>query len=242
MGNQRRSIPCPSPKEQKPIYYVKGIGRRRNQNIHEDPTNTTNQVNKNGGLCELTEPHAHQAWSWAPLQSPTGEHLEQAIRLGFSASTMKQNMRPILSGLDLALALSVSKSGSTATHNSVRHVQKEYEVKDARMARYLAKVRNTLQQFTEWTIEKIKRADNGRADALAGIAASLPIKEAILLPIHVQVDPSVADISTYNAIEANQADSQEWTYVTSQHISGQALYPEIPNRHTKSGCKLPVSP
>ncbi|RVW44601.1 hypothetical protein CK203_104465 [Vitis vinifera] len=24
-----------------------------------------------------------------------------------------------------------------------------------------------------------------------------------------------------------------------QNISGQALYPEIPSRHTKSGCKLP---
>ncbi|KAL6313045.1 hypothetical protein AAG906_012088 [Vitis piasezkii] len=79
------------------------------------------------------------------------------------------------------------------------------------MARYLTKVRNTLQQFTEWTIEKIKRTENGRVDALAGIAASLPIKEAILLPIHVQTNPSVAEISTCNTIEANQADNQEWT-------------------------------
>ena len=71
------------------------------------------------------------------------------------------------------------------------------------MTRYLAKVRNTLQQFTKWTIEKIKRADNGRADALAGIAASLPIKEAILLPIHVQPNPSVVEISTCNTIETN---------------------------------------
>ena len=54
------------------------------------------------------------------------------------------------------------------------------------MTRYLTKVRNTLQRFTEWTIEKIRRTENGRADALADIAASLPIKEAILLPIHVQ--------------------------------------------------------
>ncbi|KAL6330638.1 hypothetical protein AAG906_003249 [Vitis piasezkii] len=98
------------------------------------------------------------------------------------------------------------------------------------MARYLAKVRSTLQQFTEWTIEKIKRADNGRADALAGIAASLPIKEAILLPVHVQANSSVAENSTCNTIEANQT------------ISGQELYPKILNRRTKSGCKLHVSP
>ena len=67
----------------------------------------------------------------------------------------------------------------------VRHVQEEYEAKDERMARYLTKVRDTLQRFAKWTIEKISRTDNGRADILARIAASLPIKEAILLPIHV---------------------------------------------------------
>ncbi|RVW83019.1 hypothetical protein CK203_042508 [Vitis vinifera] len=124
------------------------------------------------------------------LQSPTGEHLEQAIRLGFSASNNEAEYEAILSGLDLALALSVSKLRIYSDSQLVvKHVQEEYEAKDARMARYLATVRDTLQQFTEWKIEKIKRADNRRADALAGIAASLPIKEAILLPIHVQPTP-----------------------------------------------------
>ncbi|XP_034681044.1 uncharacterized protein LOC117910982 [Vitis riparia] len=124
------------------------------------------------------------------LQSPTGEHLEQAIRLGFPASNNEAEYEAILSGLDLALALSISSlQVYSDSQLVVRHVQKEYEAKDARMARYLTKVRDTLQRFTEWTIEKIKRTKNGRADALAGIAASLPIKEAILLPIHVQANP-----------------------------------------------------
>nr|CAN82630.1 hypothetical protein VITISV_028132 [Vitis vinifera] len=129
------------------------------------------------------------------LQSPTGEHLEQAIRLGFSASNNEAEYEAILSGLDLALALSVSRLQIYSDSQLVvRHVQKEYDAKDARMTRYLAKVRNTLQQFTEWTIEKIKRADNRRADALADIVASLPIKEAILLPIHVQPNPSTGTL------------------------------------------------
>ncbi|RVW33061.1 Pol polyprotein [Vitis vinifera] len=97
---------------------------------------------------------------------------------GFSASNNEAEYEAILSGLDLALALSVSKLRIYSDSQLVvKHVQEEYEAKDARMARYLAKVRNTLQQFTEWTIEKIKRADNRRADALAGIAASLPSKK-----------------------------------------------------------------
>ena len=43
------------------------------------------------------------------LQSPTGEHLEQAIRLGFPTSNNEAEYEAILSGLDLALALSISK-------------------------------------------------------------------------------------------------------------------------------------
>ena len=140
------------------------------------------------------------------LQSPIGEHLEQAIRLGFLASNNEAEYEAILSGLALALALSVSK---LRVYNDsqlvVKHVQKEYEAKDVRMARYLTKVRDTLQRFTEWTIEKIRRTENGRADALAGIVASLSIKEAILLPIPVQTNLSVAEASTCNTIEAKQA-------------------------------------
>ncbi|RVW84025.1 Retrovirus-related Pol polyprotein from transposon 17.6 [Vitis vinifera] len=146
------------------------------------------------------------------LQSSIGEHLEQAIRMGFPASNNEAKYEAILSGLDLVLALSVSRlQVYSDSQLVVRHVQKEYEAKDARMTRYLTKVRDTLQRFTEWTIKKIRRTENGHADALAGIAATLPIKEAILLPIHVQVNPSVAEASTCNTIETKQADGQEWT-------------------------------
>ncbi|KAL6312809.1 hypothetical protein AAG906_022537 [Vitis piasezkii] len=128
------------------------------------------------------------------LQSPTGEYLEQAIRLGFSASNNEAEYEAILSGLDLAFTLSVSRLRIYSDSQLVvRHVQKEYEAKDARMARYLAKVRSNLQQFTEWTIEKIKRADNGRADALA-------------------------ERSTCNTIEASQTNDREWTHDIAEYL------------------------
>ena len=87
------------------------------------------------------------------------------------------------------------------------HIQKEYEAKDERMSQYLMKVRDLLKQLDEWAIEKIPRSDNIQADALAGIVASLPIREAILLPIHVQTTPSIVESPIYNAIE----ESQGWT-------------------------------
>ncbi|XP_034709724.1 uncharacterized protein LOC117932556 [Vitis riparia] len=168
------------------------------------------------------------------LQSPTGEHLEQAIRLGFPASNNEAEYEAILSGLDLVLTLSVSRLRIYSDSQLVvRHVQKEYEAKDERMARYLTKVRDTLQQFTEWTIEKIKRTENGRADALASITASLPIKEAILLPIHVQTNPSVTETSTCNTIEANQADGQEWAEDIIRYLRIGTL-PEEPKQAHKT--------
>ena len=136
------------------------------------------------------------------LLSLTGEQLEQAIRLGFPPSNNEAENETILFELDLALALSISKLRIYSNSQLVvRHVQEEYMAKDERMARYLTKVRNTLQQLGEWTIKKIPQTDNIRADALAGIAASLPKKNAILLPIYVQTDPSITEASTCNTIE-----------------------------------------
>ena len=54
------------------------------------------------------------------LQSPTGEQLEQAIRLGFFASNNEAEYEAILSGLDLALALSISKLRVTTILNTCK--------------------------------------------------------------------------------------------------------------------------
>ncbi|RVW81945.1 Gypsy retrotransposon integrase-like protein 1 [Vitis vinifera] len=151
---------------------------------------------------------------------------------GFPASNNEAEYEVILSELDLALALSVSRLRVYSdSQHVVRHVQKEYEAKDESMARYLTKVRDTLQRFTEWTIEKIKRTENGRADALAGIAASLPITEAILLPVHVQTNPSVAKASTCNTIEANQADGQKWAEDIIRYLRTDTLPKEPKQAH-----------
>ncbi|RVW17418.1 Gypsy retrotransposon integrase-like protein 1 [Vitis vinifera] len=231
---------CPSPKEQKPIYYVSraladvetryskmeltALALRNaaqklrpyfqaHPNTPEGPANMMNQVKKNGGLCELTEPHAHQALELGSYYSPQ-LGAGYPVRIGPRPCSIRLQLR-IYSDSQLV----------------VKHVQEEYEAKDARMARYLVKVRDTLQQFTEWAIEKIKRADNRRADALAGIAASLPIKEAILLPIHVQTNPSVSEISICNTIEAPQADGQEWMNDITEYIRAGTLPGDLKQAH-----------
>ncbi|RVW72594.1 Transposon Ty3-I Gag-Pol polyprotein [Vitis vinifera] len=169
---------CPSPKEQKPVYYVSRALADVETSEQEWWTLRVDGASRSSG-----------SGVGLLLQSPTGEHLEQAIRLGFSASNNEAEYEAILSGLDLALALSVSKLRIYSDSQLVvRHVQKEYEAKDSRMARYLAK-KIPLATPLRQTKRMIK---NGR--------------------------------------------------MILQNISGQALYPKILNKRTKSGCKLPVSP
>ncbi|RVW16112.1 Transposon Tf2-12 polyprotein [Vitis vinifera] len=138
------------------------------------------------------------------LQSPTGEHLEQAIRLGFSASNNEAEYEAILSGLDLALALSVSKLRIYSD--------------------------SQLVQFTEWTIEKIKRADNRRADALAGIAASLLSKKPFYC-LYMCNQPLCHRNFHCNTIEAPKRDGQEWTYDITEYIRTGTLPGDLKQAH-----------
>lgn len=68
------------------------------------------------------------------------------------------------------------------------------------MFQYLMRVQDTLKWLDEWVIEKVPRADNIQADALAGIAASLPIREAMMLPIHVQTSLSIVQAARFTMI------------------------------------------
>ena len=51
----------------------------------------------------------------------------------------------------------------------------EYESRDPRMAKYITVVKQWLAGFSTWKLEHVHRDSNEREDALATIAASLPI-------------------------------------------------------------------
>ncbi|RVW34054.1 hypothetical protein CK203_099348 [Vitis vinifera] len=146
------------------------FNRKNAANIPEGLTNTRNQMKKNGGLCELMELHDHQepksGFSYNPQP---GSIWSKPSGWDSLPPTMKQNMRPYIRIRPCIGSIHLQ----TPVYSD-----------------------SQLVQFTEWTVRKIRQSENGRADALAGIAASLPIKEAILLPIHVQTNPSVAGSST----------------------------------------------
>ena len=46
---------------------------------------------------------------WPTIKSPSGDKIEQAIRLGFSASNNESKYEVILAGIELAAMISVDK-------------------------------------------------------------------------------------------------------------------------------------
>ena len=73
----------------------------------------------------------------------------------------------------------------------VGQVNVEFESKDPRMAKYASLVKQKLNTLSAWKLEHVPRDCNERADALAVVAASLPIRETVFLPIYYQPDSSL---------------------------------------------------
>ena len=76
----------------------------------------------------------------------------------------------------------------------VGQVNAEYESRDPRMTKYVIMVKQRLAGFSTWKLEHVPKDSNEKADALATVAASLPITETIFLPIYYQLDSSIGTI------------------------------------------------
>ena len=59
------------------------------------------------------------------------------------------------------------------------------------MVKYVSRVKQCLSNFPVWKLEQIPKDRNERADALAFVAASLPLTETIFLPIYYQSASSI---------------------------------------------------
>ena len=95
----------------------------------------------------------------------------------------------------LELALAVGANSLWIRSDSqlvVGQVNTEFESREPRMAKYASLVKQKLSTLTTWKLEHIPRDSNERADALAVVAVSLPIKEAIYLPIYYQPGSSIS--------------------------------------------------
>ena len=59
------------------------------------------------------------------------------------------------------------------------------------MTKYVYLIKLRLKIFVAWKLDNILRGSNDKADALATVAASLPTKETVLLPVYYQPEFSI---------------------------------------------------
>ena len=110
------------------------------------------------------------------LKSPVEERIEQVIRLGFSASNNESEYEAILAEIELTITVSADRLLIRSDSQLVvGQVKKEYESRDPRMEKYVSLIKQRLDNFSAWKLKHITRDCNEEADALAAIAASLPI-------------------------------------------------------------------
>ena len=71
------------------------------------------------------------------------------------------------------------------------------------MVKYVSWVKQRVSSFPVWKLEHIPKDCNEKADALASVAASLPLTETIFLPIYYQSATSIGS-SQINQVDENR--------------------------------------
>ena len=126
------------------------------------------------------------------LTSPTEERIEQEVRLGFSATNNESEYEATIAEVELTLAKGAeSLSIQSDSQLVVGQVNAEFESRDPRTTKYASLAKQKLDTLSTWKLEHVPRDCSERVDALAVMAASLPIKETVFLPIYYHPDSSI---------------------------------------------------
>ncbi|KAL5558492.1 hypothetical protein UlMin_034703 [Ulmus minor] len=126
------------------------------------------------------------------LVSPDGVKLSCAVRFKFKATNNQAEYEALLSGL--RLAKEVSARHLTIYNDSqlvVSQVNSEFQAKGEKMASYLEKTKEAMNQFDTVTIIQVLRAENTNADALARLATALEERLLKTVPIEFLEVPSI---------------------------------------------------
>ncbi|XP_010462995.1 PREDICTED: uncharacterized protein LOC104743638 [Camelina sativa] len=126
------------------------------------------------------------------LRSPTGEVLEQALKLNFGASNNETEYEAVLAGLRLARGLGVTHLQVFCDSQLVvSQFSGEFDAKNKRMWAYRQLVRALSREFTSFSLTKVPRNENASADALAALANSSDPDLRRTIPIECNDAPSI---------------------------------------------------
>jgi ribonuclease HI len=105
--------------------------------------------------------------------TPEGEELNGSMRLKFRTTNNEAEYEAVIANLELALELGAeSVEVWSDSQVIVGHIQGEFKAKGERMKKYLTKVQGMQASFQKFSITKIPRKDNEKADHLARMASA----------------------------------------------------------------------
>ncbi|XP_073305835.1 uncharacterized protein [Primulina huaijiensis] len=139
-------------------------------------------------LFEMVQPDEEEVWRvfvdgasslagygvGVVIISPLGEKIKLTLRIDSRITNNEAEYEAVLAGIRAAQEIGPSRvilySDSQLITQQIKGV---YEAKDDRMLKYLLLIKTHAAIFVDWSIEQIPREENGEADALAKMAASL---------------------------------------------------------------------
>ncbi|XP_059436411.1 uncharacterized protein LOC132169391 [Corylus avellana] len=126
--------------------------------------------------------------------TPDGEELCSSLKLKFKTTNNEAEYEAVLAGLGLALEMGAKfveiRSDSQVI---VGHIRGEFEAKGDKMKLYLSKVQDLQALFNKFSIVKILRPENERADQLTRIASIASKEIEAETPIQILPQSSVTE-------------------------------------------------
>ncbi|GFZ07006.1 hypothetical protein Acr_18g0011760 [Actinidia rufa] len=126
------------------------------------------------------------------IQTPSGEQMEYAIRIGFKATNNEAEYEAFLAGLRVAAELGAqSLDVFSDSQLVVNQVQGDYLAKDARMMAYLGEVKAASAKIKDFKIRQIPWEENKKADALSNLASTFESISDRCIPLEFLASPSI---------------------------------------------------
>nr|XP_009400653.1 PREDICTED: uncharacterized protein LOC103984818 [Musa acuminata subsp. malaccensis] len=112
------------------------------------------------------------AGAWLVLLAPDGRSFERSFRFGFRATNNEAEYEAPLVGLKLALEMQVDAIHVfTDSQLIAEQLSGGYEAREPTMTKYLVEVKSLASNFSHFTISRVPRSQNERADELAKMAS-----------------------------------------------------------------------
>ncbi|XP_073294522.1 uncharacterized protein [Primulina huaijiensis] len=108
------------------------------------------------------------------LIAPLGEKIKLALRIDSKVTNNEAEYEAVLARLQTAQEVGASRVIIYSDSQLVaQQIKGTYEAKNEKMLKYLALIKARATALTNWSIEQIPREENGEADTLAKLAASI---------------------------------------------------------------------